>query len=241
MNLEKLKSVFRSQTPAEADDVALVASLRHGDARAFDLIMRRYNQRLFRVARAILRNETEAEDAVQESWLRAFTHMDRLQDPSRLGGWLARIAANEALDRLRRRDPATAADASNPDVERETAPGALPAFPTPDAEKRRSEARALIERAVDRLPENFRTVFVLRAIEELSVEETAAVLGIPRDTVKTRLHRANKLLRDELKDALEAALPDAFEFDGARCDRIVINVLARLKTASGALPDLPPD
>jgi RNA polymerase sigma-70 factor (ECF subfamily) len=238
MNLDKQKNVSQAPSPAQADDANLVAALRRGDNRAFELIMRRYNQRLFRVARSILRNDTEAEDAVQESWLRAFTHMERLQESARLGGWLARIAANEALDRLRRRGPVPPADAQDSDT-REAAPGANAPFPTPDAEKRRSEARAMIERAVDRLPDNFRMVFVLRSIEELSVEETARALNIPPDTVKTRLHRANKLLREELKDALEAALPDAFEFDGKRCDRIVANVMARLRTASGALPRAP--
>ncbi|MGB3811239.1 MAG: RNA polymerase sigma factor [Parvibaculum sp.] len=240
MNLEEQKSPLPSPSLVDLDDASLVAALRHGDKRAFELIMRRYNQRLFRVARSILRNETEAEDAVQESWLRAFTHLERLQDPARLGSWLARIAANEALDRLRRRGPPVPQNFDEAN-ERESAPGANPPFPTPDAEKRRSEARALIERAVDGLPENFRIVFVLRSIEELSVEETARVLDIPADTVKTRLHRANKLLREELKDALDAALPDAFGFDGARCDRIVANVLSRLQTASGRLPQLPPD
>ncbi len=239
MNLDKPQTALHTPSPVPPDDAALVAALRHGEAHAFEGIMRRYNQRLFRVARSILRNETEAEDAVQESWLRAFTHMERLQDPARLGAWLARIAANEALDRLRRRGPPLPANAEER-AERVAAPGAAAPFPTPDMEKRRAEARVLIERAVDRLPENFRTVFVLRSIEELSIEETAGVLDIPRETVKTRLHRANKLLREELKGALEAAIPDAFGFDGARCDRIVANVLARLQSSSGTLPQMPP-
>lgn len=242
MNLDKLTSAYQAPSASQTDDAALVAALRRGEARSFDAIMRRYNQRLFRVARAILRDETEAQDAVQESWLRAFTHIEHLQEPGRLGGWLARIAANEALDRLRARTPR----AHDDEYERLAkgqiaAPGAAAFIPTPEAEERRSEARALIERAVDRLPENFRTVFVLRAIEELSIEETAGVLSIPPETVKTRFHRAKKLLRLELRDALDSALPDAFGFDGRRCDRIVANVLKRLQTASGIAPRLPPD
>ena len=239
MNLGKPHIALHTPSPAEPDDAALVAALRHGEAHAFETIMRRYNQRLFRVARSILRNETEAEDAVQESWLRAFTHMERLQNPARLGAWLARIAANEALDRLRRRGPPLPTNAEER-AEREAAPGAAAPFPTPDMEKRRAEARVLIEHAVDRLPENFRTVFVLRSIEELTIEETAGVLDIPCETVKTRLHRANRLLRAELRGALEAAIPDAFGFDGARCDRIVASVLSRLQSSSGTLPKMPP-
>lgn len=240
MNLEKRHIASPAPPPAEPGDEELVFALRQGDEHAFERIMRRYNQRLFRVARSMLRNEADAEDAVQESWLRAFTHMDRLKDPSRLGGWLARIAANESLDRLRRRDPPQPRDMDDMD-ERETAPGANAPFPTPEAQKRQSEARLMIERAVDRLPDNFRAVFVLRSIEGLSISETAQVLDIPSDTVKTRLHRANKLLRDELKDALDAALPEAFSFAGARCDRIVANVVTRLRKASGRVPHVPPD
>jgi RNA polymerase sigma-70 factor (ECF subfamily) len=222
-----------------AEDAALVHAFKSGEASAFERIMRRYNQRLFRVARYILRNDADAEDAVQEAWLRAFTHMDRLQDAHRLGGWLSRIAANEALDRLRRRGPDYPENAETL-MERHRAPGAASRLPTPDAEQRRHEARNFIEQAVDRLPENFRTVFVLRAIEELSIAETAQILAIPPETVKTRLHRANKALREDLKGVLDAALPDVFGFDGARCDRIVANVLDTLHKASGKLPT-PPD
>lgn len=228
-----------SPLSSDLEDAKLVSALRQGDAQAFEGIMRRYNQRLFRVARSILHNETEAEDAVQEAWLRAFTHMDKLQDTNRLGGWLSRIAANEALDRLRRRGPALPDDAEALS-ERIAAPGASAPLPTPEAEERRREARNLIEQAVDRLPENFRMVFVLRAVEELTIEETAQILAIPRDTVKTRLHRANKLLREDLKGVLEATLPDVFGFDGARCDRIVARVQHALHEASGMLPQ-PPD
>ncbi|MDO8421465.1 MAG: RNA polymerase sigma factor [Parvibaculum sp.] len=239
MSLSKEEPAPVAASTQTAEDAQLVEALHAGAPRAFERIMRRYNQRLFRVARSILRNETEAEDAVQEAWLRAFTHMDRLQDANRLGGWLSRIAANEALDRLRRRGPPLP-DNADQLSERHAAPGSIPSLPTPDAEERRREARAFIEEAVDRLPENFRTVFVLRAIEELTIEETAQILAIPRDTVKTRLHRANKLLREDLKGVLEATLPDVFGFDGARCDRIVARVLGALHKASGRLPPPPP-
>ncbi len=238
MTLSKEEPAPVAASAIAADDMQLVQALHAGEPHAFERIMRRYNQRLFRVARSILRNETEAEDAVQEAWLRAFTHMDKLQDANRLGGWLSRIAANEALDRLRRRGPALP---DNADLlsERHAAPGGIASLPTPDAEERRREARSFIEEAVDRLPENFRTVFVLRAIEELTIEETAQILSIPRDTVKTRLHRANKLLREDLKGVLAASLPDVFGFDGVRCDRIVARVLAVLQKASGRLPPPP--
>lgn len=239
MNASKEISISPTSSLLTAEDATLVHAFKNGDTLAFERIMRRYNQRLFRVARSILRNETEAEDAVQEAWLRAFTHMDHLLDSSRLGGWLSRIAANESLDRLRSRGPGLPENAEAL-MERNKAPGAVAALPTPDAEERRREARTFIEQAVDRLPEHYRVVFVLRAIEELSVEETALILLIPSETVKSRFHRANRALRKELSGVLESTLPDVFGFDGPRCDRIVSNVLQRLNKASGRLPH-PPD
>lgn len=229
----------RSATRGQTEDADLVRDVRAGRPRAFENMMRRYNQRLFRVARSILRDDTDAEDAVQEAWLRAFTHLDKLQEANRLGAWLARIAANEALDRLRRRGPAMPLniDLLNEPV---SAPGTAVPMPTPDTEERRREARVIIEHAVDRLPESYRTVFVLRRIEELTINETANVLAIPTETVKSRLHRADKLLREDLKGVLESTLPDVFEFAGKRCDSIVTHVLKRLQSASGTMP-LPPD
>jgi RNA polymerase sigma-70 factor (ECF subfamily) len=210
--------------------------MRRGDGGAFAALMRRNNRRLYRLARSILKNESEAEEVVQESYVRAFTHLDGFKGEASLATWLARIVANEALGRLRRRRPSVeigdVADslAAGPDT------GVFSfAGPSPEHAAAREEIRRLIEHAVDALPPSFRTVFILRAVEQMSIEETASCLGIPKDTVKTRFHRANRLLRQALSAQLESILDGAFPFAGARCDRIMRSVLARLGL------DVPPE
>ena len=222
-------------------DAELVAESRRGSLRAFEEIMRRHNRRLFRTARSILRDEGEAEDVVQETYIRAFERLDSLAEAARLSPWLVRIAANEALDRLRRRPPLQALPAFETEAPHrgrqpfQPAGGPLPEVQPmtlprddPEASAARGEIRRLIEAAVDEMPQAFRAVFVLRAMEELSTAETAACLGIPEDTVKTRFHRAKRSLRKLLSRQLEAALVESFPFGGARCDRMVARVLARL-------------
>ena len=223
-------------------DAELVAQSRSGSLRAFEEIMRRNNRRLYRTARSILRDEGEAEDVVQETYIRAFQRLDSLAEAARLTPWLVRIAANEALDRLRRRPPLLALpafEANGPRLGQAPDPpaggllleGQAMAAPhdDPEASAARGEIRRLIEAAVDEMPQAFRAVFVLRAMEELSTAETAACLGIPEDTVKTRFHRAKRSLRKLLNRQLEAALVGSFPFGGARCDRLVARVLARLE------------
>jgi RNA polymerase sigma-70 factor (ECF subfamily) len=215
----------------------LVALLRAGHAAAFATVMRGNNQRLYRLARGVLRDEAEAEEVVQESYLRAFTHLDGFKGESSLATWLARIVVNEALGRLRRRRPTVDID----DVA-ETLAAAPPSpltrdEPSPEQAMARQEIRRAIERAVDALPSSFRAVFIMRAIEQMSIAETAACLGIPAETVKTRFHRANKLLRQSLSAQFGTILDGAFPFLGARCDRLVATVLGRLGVADA--PDLP--
>ncbi len=208
-------------------DTDLVARIRNGDHMAFATIMRRHNQRLFRVARSITRDDAEAEDVVQESYVRAFASLSGFRGAAKLSTWLTRIALNEALDRVRSRRPQV--ELHLVDDGADAAAGAGAADPEKDAA--RAEIRRLVEDAVDALPDIFRVVFVLRDVEELSIEETAAFLDLKPETVKTRLHRARRMLRARLEDALAAALTEAFPFAGARCSGIVAAVLARLGIA----------
>lgn len=216
------------QTP-EADLVALAAA---GDGAAFEVLMRRHNQLLFRTARSILKNDAEAEDAVQEGYLRAWRALGEFRTESRLSTWLVRIVANEALGRLRRTGaqviPLEAAMTS-PEPETQAALTDTPER-GPEHSALRSQVRLLLESRIDLLPEVYRTVFMLRAVEEMSVEEVAQALDIPEATVRTRFFRARSLLREGLAGEMDGAIGEVFAFDGARCDRIVANVLARARS-----------
>jgi RNA polymerase sigma-70 factor (ECF subfamily) len=212
-------------------DRALVALAQRGDHDALVGIMRRHNRRLFRTAHAILRNEADAEDAVQESYIRAFGALHQLDEPEHLSTWLTRIVVNESLRRQSRRvrQEESAEDHDMPEL-------AAPAWTDPEAMAARAEIRRLVELAVNRLPDKLRTVFMLRAVEEFSVEETASLLSIPEDTVKTRLFRAREALKRALTQQLSAVLSDTFPFAGARCDRMVANVMNRLRSPEPAGP-----
>ena len=207
----------------DLDDAALVERARQRDPAAFWLIMKRHNQRLHRVARAVLGSYTEAEDVVQETYLHAFQHLSKFRAEARLSTWLTRIALNEAL--ARRRQTRRAVETTS--IESVTTPlGATEA--DPEQAVALAEIRALLEQAVDGLPESFRIVFMMRDVEEFSTEETALLLGLRPQTVKTRLHRARRLLREALRDKLAAVFTDTFPFAGEPCDRLTQFVLARL-------------
>ena len=209
-------------------DAELLALMRRGEPAAFAALMRQNNRRLYRLARSIVRDETEAEDVVQETYVRALAHLDQFRGEASLTTWLARIAANEALGRLRRRRPTV--DLAQ--AENVVALPSVGAVINPENVAARREIRRVIERAVDALPANFRTVFMLRAVEQMSIDETASLLGIPAETVKTRFHRANRQLRQALSDEFASILDDAFPFAGARCDALMGRVLARLGVAA---------
>lgn len=212
--------------PAGTSDDTLVARARSGNVPAHELLMRRYNRRLFRVTRSILRDSDAAQDAMQDAYVRAFTNLESYRKPGNFAAWLTRIAVNEALMRQRKDQrylPMATGDEENGDL---AAPPVN--HETPEDLAAGGELRRLIEVAIDRLPHGFRAVFMLRAIEQLSVEETAASLDIPAATVKTRFHRARALMQQTLNDDIEAAGLKAFDFAGARCDRIVESVLERL-------------
>ncbi|KGQ18277.1 RNA polymerase sigma-54 factor RpoN [Lysobacter dokdonensis DS-58] len=216
---------------ATLDDATLVALARAGRREAFRQIMQRCNRRLFRVARGVVHDDHEAEDIVQASYVSAFEHLAGFRGEASLTTWLTRIVLNEANGRLRARKPTVGFDAIEA-MQQET--GRVIAFPgrfgseDPAAGAARSEIRRLLEHAVDELPEPFRLVFVLREIEECTVEDTAVSLGIKPETVKTRLHRARRLLRAALHDKLATTMTDAFPFLGARCDRMTNTVLDRI-------------
>jgi RNA polymerase sigma factor (sigma-70 family) len=221
------------------DDAALVGQVQHGDRQAFRHVMRRSNQRLFRVARGVVNDDAEAEDIVQEAYVHAYEKIGSFRGDASLLTWLTRIVLNEAYGRLRKRRPTVDID------EIETAQsndGRVVAFPSkfgsedPAASAARDQIRRLVEHAIDKLPEPFRIVFVMREIEECTVDETAASLDLRPETVKTRLYRARRLLRAALHDTLATTMTDAFPFMGARCDRVTETVMQRLQ---GMAPDSP--
>jgi RNA polymerase sigma-70 factor (ECF subfamily) len=215
----------------EPDLVRLVAS---GDHRAFEVMMRRHNRALYRTARSIMKDDAEAEDVLQEAYLQVYHKLDGFRGESSLATWLTRIVVNEALARLRKttRRAEIIQISAEPPPEDDTVETPMNESPAeqPEQAASRAEVRRLLEQQIDALPDAFRTVFVLRAVEEMSVEETASCLGIPEATVRSRYFRAKGMLREALARELDVALESAFSFAGARCDRIVAGVLARLNT-----------
>lgn len=219
-------------------DAELAQRIAKRDHQAFTVLMRRYNQTLYRTARSILKDGAEAEDAVQEAYLLAYRSIGDFRGEAKLSTWLVRIVANEAIGRLRRRS--RRAEVIRLDGEAE--PGGETAevnmnestSERPERAAQRAEARRLLEAKIDELPDAFRAVFVLRALEELSVEETAAALRIPEATVRTRFFRARGQLREALSKQIDLAFDEAFAFAGARCDRIVAAVIAKLEPSAAA-------
>ena len=214
--------------PLDADIPARIA---RGDQPAFEALMRRYNSRLFRTARAIVKDDSEAEDVLQDAYLHAYRHIAEFRGDSQLATWLTRIVINQALGRLRKqkRDrvvvpfPESRDGVDGPPVSVADDKAELPPRAT-----LRAEIRRLLERQIDELPIAFRTVFIMRDVQDMSVQETAECLSIPPATVRTRLFRARALLREALARDLDAATMDVFGFAGDRCDRIVHAVLSRL-------------
>jgi RNA polymerase sigma factor (sigma-70 family) len=214
---------------AHEDEYAIARSIAAGDHAAFERLMRRHNRRLYRLARATLRDPTEAEDALQDAYVCAYRSIGKFRGEASLSTWLSRLLLNECFGRLRRsarRQNVIAIVSPNGPIESTSMAANEPE--TPDIELARAQMRDLLERKLDELPENFRTVFVLRSVEEMSVDETAGCLGIPEETVRSRHFRAKTMLRESLAQELNLAERDVFQFGGAHCDRVVANVLARL-------------
>lgn len=215
---------------AGTPDAELAERAANGDQLAFEGIMRRNNRLLFRTARSILQTDAEAQDALQEAYLRAWLALPTFRADSKLSTWLVRIVVNEALGHLRRVAAQvipldTAMHSADPDTQQ-----SMQDDPDrqPERAAMRSEVRRLMEARIDRLPETFRTVFMLRAVEEMSVEEVAVALDLPEATVRTRFFRARGLLREGLARDVDLVIGDAFSFAGAQCNGIVAGVLARL-------------
>jgi RNA polymerase sigma-70 factor (ECF subfamily) len=213
---------------ANSGDAELVRRALARDEAAVRAILKANNQRLYRLARGLLRNDDEAEDVVQETYVRAFTHLADFRGASSLATWLSRIAMNEALGRLRRDRPGVELDAQGT-LEAQIIPFPL-ASTADDPEKSmaRREIQCVVERAIDELPEVFRLVFIARVVEGMSIEETAETLELRPETVKTRLHRARVMLRDNVERKIGPVAMEAFPFAGRRCDRLTAAVLNRL-------------
>ena len=234
--MEALLSVLRHWRQRDGlSDEDLVALARKHDESALRELVKRHNRRLFRVARGVVRDDSEAEDIVQETYVRAFTKLDGFRGDSAFSTWLTRIALNEAYGRLRRKRPTVDVSAiENADL---TDGGQVimfplsPAQPSPEAEAGRDQVRQILERAVDQLPEPFRMVFILRDIEGLDTDAAAALLAIKPETVKTRLFRARRLMRAEMEKALSPNFSEMFPFGGARCARTADHVVERLRAA----------
>lgn len=223
-------STIASDPTVHPPDLALVQRACKGDEAAFELIMRRHNRLLFRTARGIVDDGAQAQDVVQETYLRAFTRLESFRSESALGTWLARIAVNVAIDMVRSRGRWVQLDERHDGAdEAEPMSAPAPRREAPDTVAERGELRAVLESAITRLPPIYRSVFVLRAVEELSVEATASCLDVSPDVVKTRFLRARALLRDALGAQIEAHTGEAFEFAGERCDDVVRHVMAQLR------------
>jgi RNA polymerase sigma-70 factor, ECF subfamily len=227
------QSALKKDALRALDDAELVRRALDRDAEAFGVIMQRHNQRLYRIARSVLRNSVEAEDAVQEAYVAAFSNLATYRGESPLIAWLSRIVMNEALGRLRRKPRLSdfAPLEAVPEAE-------IIQFPSstqqddPERIMAQRQILQLVENATDALPEVYRMVFVIRVIEGMSVEETADLLGIKAETVKTRLHRARHLVREQLNKQIGPVLLDAFPFAGRRCERLTASVLKRLGLAN---------
>jgi RNA polymerase sigma-70 factor (ECF subfamily) len=214
------------------DDEAVIRRVKEGETALFEIVMRRYNQRLYRIIRSILGTDSDVEDVLQEVYLRAYGHLDQFEGRSTFATWLTKIAVYEAMARARRGrrfqrlDEAIGDDESRVVELRST-------LPDPEQNAAQHELRCLIEEAVDRLPDSFREVFVMREIEQMNQAETAECLGIKEGTVKTRLHRARGRIESYLLSRAGQVIRTAYPFLGSRCDRVVTMVLRRIDRLAG--------
>lgn len=215
--------------PDVQDDRTIVQRILGGEQAAFGALMRRYNQQLYRLARSIVREDAEAEDALQDAYMSAYRSLGQFRGESSLSTWLSRMVINQCLSRMRRQERRQnvipmAPSPSDEELDRV----ASDESGSPDAATDRAQMHRLLESKIDALPESFRAVFVLRSVQELTVDETADCLGIPAETVRTRHFRARSLLREALAREMDLAERDIFRFAGERCDRLIARVLADL-------------
>ena len=201
-------------------DAEIVERVRAGETALFEILMRRHNQRIYRVARAVIKDEADTEDVMQQAYINAFTHLSQFQDRSQFSTWLTRITVHEALARRRKWKPE---ETSEDVMETLTSPQ-----PDPERQAYAAELRRVLEAAVDSLPETYRLVFMLRDIEGLSTSETAAGLELGDEAVKTRLHRARAMVRSAITERIGASTAEVFAFQAPRCDRVVAAVMAEI-------------
>jgi RNA polymerase sigma-70 factor (ECF subfamily) len=211
--------------PAPLSDEEVVRRVVAGETALFEVLMRRHNQRVYRTIRSVQKDEDEVEDAMQQAWVTAYLHLREFAFQSAFSTWLVRIAMNEALGRLRRGARVVRLAERSEEEESDMQPSDDEG---PEERAGRAEAMRLLERAVDGLPDIYRSTFVLREIEQLSTDEAAAALGVAEDVIKVRLHRARGLLREALAAEVDRAAPDAFSFLAPRCNRIVAAVLTEI-------------
>jgi RNA polymerase sigma-70 factor, ECF subfamily len=228
-----MESVITTK-PESLTDEEVVYRMRAGEIVLYEVIMRRYNQRLYRVARAILHNDAEAEDVMQDAYVRAYEHLDQFAGRAPFSSWLTRIAVHEALGRLRQRSRQESIDEEKDDGEISMTMASQ--SPDPEQNASRSQLRDLFEEAVLGLPEHYRAVIMLRDIEELSTAETAHALDLTEDNVKIRLHRGHGMIRNWLFERIGTGAKEAFPFMGARCDRVVAGVFQRLAESATRNP-----
>jgi RNA polymerase sigma-70 factor, ECF subfamily len=227
--METIEALVRARSEGWTDE-EVIERVKSGDTALYEIIMRRYNQRLYRVARAILRDDGEAEDVLQDAYVRAYQHLDQFAGRAPFSSWLTRIAVHEALRRIRWRNRNQQLEDTEHDEE-----GSMSVVETSlDPEQRTSlgELGQLLEEAVLDLPDQYRTVVMLRDVEELSTSETAAALDLTEQNVKVRLHRGRALMRERLVARVGLSAKNAFPFMGSRCDRVVFGVFVRLGESS---------
>jgi RNA polymerase sigma-70 factor, ECF subfamily len=211
----------------QCSDEELVGRIRAGDTPLYEALMRRYNQRIYRAALAIVRNDSEAEDVMQEAYVRAFQHLEQFAGEAKFSTWLTKIAVYEAISRVRRQARMGKSN-STPNASVNNMDTISTDQRDPEAQAYDRELKLVLERAIGALPEKYRSVFVLRVVEGLDANETAAALEITVESVKTRLHRGRALLRKELERRAGAVAPEIFPFHLSRCDRVVENVFRRI-------------
>jgi RNA polymerase sigma-70 factor (ECF subfamily) len=215
---------------AQLSDEEIIARVRAGDTALYEVVMRRYNQRLFRIARSILRDDDEAEDVMQDTYVRAYAGLNQFGGRALFSTWLAKIAIYEACGRLRKQKRLQDVPAS-PAREDHSMESVKSPDPDPEQQTLNREAVSFLEQAVDALPDTYRCVFMLREIENMNTAETAACLDLTEENVKVRLLRARQMLRNELFIRAGATSSHAFQFMGARCDRVVRNVFGQLQAS----------
>ncbi|MES1261897.1 MAG: RNA polymerase sigma factor [Acidobacteriota bacterium] len=216
-------------------DEDLIDLVRSGNTALYEILMRRYNQRIYRIVLTVLRNDAEAEDVMQEAYVRAYQHLGEFEGRAKFSTWLTKIALYEALSRVRLRAK-TAGSHAGPEADMDLMDTVRSNARDPEMQSCDRELKVVLERAIDALPDKYRSVFVLRTVEGLDGNETATVLGISIEAVKTRLHRSRALLRKELQRRAGIVAPQVFPFHLSRCDRVVAGVLGKIHAAPGSLP-----